>query len=433
MKRVRTCFENLRKMSYFAPRVITTVFLFLLISMSICNAQTTSQVLQPNKPITFSLSPNESRSFSIEMKEDDFAEINWLANDSLILIYGFVDETDKVLSAGSSSESDSAVFIAPKGGFYRFVIKYELSSEVKGVQNISLEYKNVFKFPAGTKQKDIRRINGYDIKIFFVPETDSDESIVTIEKGGRLKKLLRDNGNATYIGFSFPDNLVEAKSVADKRGVNLIRNTLDKTGDGVPDVMIDYFSGGAHCCFSTYFINLGPIPEIVEVIHTEHAGLAVSGTNPKGGLRFKTSENTFAYWNIFFAGSPMPSVFLEFSNGKLTPNFDLLRKAPPSLSTLKAKARAARLKINDNQYSEVGMDFVEAFWGEMLDLIYTGNEDLAWQYFDLVWPSGKTGKERFLTDFKKQLAESYYGTKGINTSNSFRNFMNLFEKNLRQQ
>jgi hypothetical protein len=44
----------------------------------------------------------------------------------------------------------------------------------------------------------------------------------------------------------------------------------------------------------------------------------------------------------------------------------------------------------------------------MLDLLYTGHEDLAWKYLDLVWPVNKVGKERFLSDFKARLAESYF-------------------------
>ncbi len=44
-------------------------------------------MLKPNQPFTFSLSPDEVKSFSLIMKEDDFAEVNWLANESLILSF----------------------------------------------------------------------------------------------------------------------------------------------------------------------------------------------------------------------------------------------------------------------------------------------------------------------------------------------------------
>ena len=45
----------------------------------------------------------------------------------------------------------------------------------------------------------------------------------------------------------------------------------------------------------------------------------------------------------------------------------------------------------------------------MLDLIFTGHEDLAWEYFNMVWPPKKKGKEKFLADFKEQLAQTSYG------------------------
>lgn len=392
-------------------------------------------LLRPNQAVTFSLSPYETKSFTLQLKKDGIADITWLANDSLILAFGILDSSGKALEVGDSTDNDSALFIAPKDGEYTFAIQFDKSSEIKELQNVSLEFRNTFSFPVRTKQKDIRQINGYNIKIMSTPTVgdETGDSVVVIEKAGRIKKVIRAGGGADYIGFSFPDNIVGAKTAQAKRTAALIRNEPDKTGDGIPDVMIDYFSGGAHCCFSTYFINLGETVEIAELINTEHAGMGVIAKNPKGGLRFESSENTFAYWNIHFAGSPFPSVILEFVNGELRPNFDLMRKPAPKLAALKTKARSARLKISNDPYTEVGMEFEEAFWSEMLDLIYTGNETLAWQYFDLVWPVQKRGKDIFLNDFNEQLAESYYGTRNINSSNSFRNYMRLFEKNLQKE
>lgn len=421
-------------MRYLTRTILLSVCLAVFSFVPFVAAQNKAPLLNPNRPVTFSLSPDEEKSFTLQLKKDGIADITWLANDSLILAFGILNSSGKALEVGDSSDSDSALFIAPDDGEYTFVIKFDKSSEIKEAQNVSLEYRNTFKLPIRSKQKDFRQINGYDVKIISAPTADDEtgESIVVIEKAGRIKKVIRAGGGADYIGFSFPDTLIGVKSSQGKRNAALIRNLLDKTGDGIPDVMIDYFSGGAHCCFSTYFINLGESVELVEMVNTEHAGLAVIAKNPKGGLRFETNENTFAYWNIHFAGSPLPPVILEFVNGELRPNFILMKKPPPTLAALKTKARAARLKISSEPYTEVGMEFEEAFWSEMLDLIYTGNETLAWQYFDLVWPVQKRGKDIFLNDFKQQLAESYYVTRNINSSNSFRNFMRLFEKNLQK-
>lgn len=384
------------------------------------------QRLFPEKPITITLSPGEARSFSLEMKADEYAEITWLVKDNLSLSFGFLDSSGKAVSVGDSSEEDVVVFIAPKTGKYVFVIRCNESEEVVGPQRVSLEYSNKFKLPKGSKQKDIRKINGFDVRIMYAPDAGLDygDNIVLFEKSGILKGILRKSG----MGFSFPDNPLEAKTLSAKKQVNLIRNTSDKTGDGIPDVMIEYYSGGAHCCYSTYFFNLGDSIDLIELLHTENTSLGVIGLNPNGGLRFGTSENAFAYWNIYYAGSPMLGVILEFQKGELRPNFELMKKPAPSFAKLKSTARVAARKISNVPYTDVGMDFEEAFWQEMLNLIYSGHEDLAWQYFELVWPTKKPGKEKFTADFKEALAESYYGTKTINTSNSMRNGRRLVEK-----
>jgi hypothetical protein len=49
-------------------------------------------------------------------------------------------------------------------------------------------------------------------------------------------------------------------------------------------------------------------------------------------------------------------------------------------------------------------------WGEMLDLIYSGNMKSAWRLCDLSWPTNYPGKAVFLKEFKKQLGTfKYYG------------------------
>ena len=110
----------------------------------------------------------------------------------------------------------------------------------------------------------------------------------------------------------------------------------------------------------------------------------------------------------------MPTVIYEFDKSdKFVASFDLMRKPALSLMKLKRDAAAAKAKINLNPYTSPEdnfNDWEEPFWGYMLDLIYSGYEDQAWQYFELVWPSKKKGKEKFLADFKEQLALSTYGT-----------------------
>jgi hypothetical protein len=154
---------------------------------------------------------------------------------------------------------------------------------------------------------------------------------------------------------------------------------------------------------------LGSTAEIVEHFDAANSGLGALRKSPKGGLLFETADNAWAYWRTSFAESPLPRLIMEFDNNKLRPNFDLMKKPAPSIASLRTKARAERAKVSTEPYTSDEGSMEYPFWAEMLDLIYSGNEQAAWQYFEMVWPPKRQGKELFLKDFKAQLAESYYG------------------------
>jgi hypothetical protein len=99
-----------------------------------------------------------------------------------------------------------------------------------------------------------------------------------------------------------------------------------------------------------------------------------------------------------------------------------MKKPALSLAVLRNKAQISRNQLSlkpylgydprgDNEGSvlykeDSNYEFV--FWGIMLELIYTGSEELAWQFLDLVWPPQKQGKAIFMRDFKNQLLKSPY-------------------------
>ena len=390
-----------RRPAFFIP-----VFVILLVSAFV-SAQ---DVLKAGRPATFSLSPDESRSYRLKMKKGDFAEVEWKAGNGVYLNYSVTGPTGNEVESGSSDQSGSVAFVAPRDGDYTFNLKLQNESDAKGPQNISLSYKTTFKLPPGSKQDAIRKINGYDVRIMStpVPKDSFGYSLVLVEKNGKLKSILKAMGEGV-MKFTFADAPESYDEAKEKRSKALIRSTNDITGDGVPDVMINYYSGGAHCCFESYFINLGDMPELVEHIDAANSGLAVLRKNPKGGLLFESADNAWAYWRTSFAESPLPRLVMEFENNKLRPNFDLMKKPAPTIASLRAKARTERAKVSTDPYTGEDGSMEYPFWAEMLDLIYTGNEQAAWQYFELVWPPKRQGKELFLKDFKAQLAESYYG------------------------
>jgi hypothetical protein len=408
-------------MLYKARAILLLICLTVLLSASFVAAQDKGIDLKPNQSLTFSLAPNDEKSFTLKMKQFDFAEFSWLANDTVSFSILLTNPRDEDFIEQVGFEQDSVAFVASEDGEYTINFKISNASEVKEPQKVTLEYKNVFKLPARSAVSSFRKINGFDVKIVKTPQTkyQNAKSIALFEKNGRLQKIIKSDGGDIG-GFYFADDISRAYSAIDKKSINLIKITPDKTGDGTPDVMIKHYSGGAHCCSTALFFELGESIKAIKPIFTGNSEIIASGKNPRGGLRFETGDDTFAYWLTAFAFSPIPSVVLEFKKGAFRPNFDLMKKPAPSLTYLKNKAYQEASLLGKERYGgfeETGDLYTDyekfdgeagVFWGTMLDLIYTGHEDLAWQYLDLVWSPQKQGKEIFVEDFKNQLAQSRY-------------------------
>lgn len=380
----------------------------------------TAQVekLNVNQEKILNLHIGEEKSFSLNLKKGDYAEIFWkVDNDAVNKLnpdpdFALYTPSGKDLSKiiRNVFEVDSIPFVAPENGEYKLVVKFENHDEPKkmGEFKVSLNYKDRFAAPANAIVRGRRKINGYDLKIIGMT-SNPGSSYFIIEKNKKIQYVLKgDDGE--IMGFYFADDMNHAFDAEERRSTLLMKNTPDKTGDGTPDVALEYYSGGAHCCFDLLFFELGNTVKPVDVLSTGDTRTVATGKNPKGGLRLKTGDSTFAYWLVSFASSPIPQVVLDFKNGAFRPNLEAMKKPAPSMAVLQRKANAAKKEINLKPYTgEDFLDsFVDAFWGEMLDLMYAGHEDLAWKYLDMVWDPRKPGKELFVRDFKAQLAKSEF-------------------------
>jgi hypothetical protein len=441
----------------FKRLILLSICLIILFVATFADAQETQTVLNPNQLITFSLAPEQEKVFVLQMKKGDFADIQSLAREGLNLSFEIYDSTRKELL------EESNWFVAPSDGDFLLVIKLAKDQypEISDAQKISIQYNNKFKLPSGTKLKGVRKVNGFDVKIMITPESSEGggDTVLLIEKGGQLQKAMSTSGNGEYMGYSFADNIYvynkdeiyiySSGSVKTKGGIQIIKTTpeiikrkIKSTGsrdvyfsDKLPDIVIGYSSGG-RVGDSTSFIELG---DSVKVSEPSSLYFVDIWKNPKGGLFFETSETPFPFWFttgcMACARPPSAKAIWEYRNGELRPNFDLMKKLPPSLSVLKSKAQKFRNQLSLKPYrgakdlnsietdlegnlledpglftkeylDNASAAYVPPFWDEMIDLIYTGNEELAWQFLDLVWSPQKQGKELFIRDFKNQLLQS---------------------------
>lgn len=106
--------------------------------------------------------------------------------------------------------------------------------------------------------------------------------------------------------------------------------TADFNGDGVQDIIIEEWTGGAHCCytFEIYSLNASSShrgsslhgdssPQLTRLWRHEagHGHLKVF-SNKHGLPTLSVEDSTFAYWGPFgFADSPRPPVYLRWVRG----------------------------------------------------------------------------------------------------------------------
>jgi hypothetical protein len=152
-------------------------------------------------------------------------------------------------------------------------------------------------------------------------------------------------------------------------------HVLDLEHDGRPDVLLDLYSGGAHCCWIEQIFSFAT----TTYVKTEHdfgdPGEQVVDLSHDGRFEFKTADDAFAGVFTDFAASGLPIQILTFSNRHF---HDATRNYP----RLIAKDAAQWLRLFKGMARRHYADSVGviAAWAADEDLL--GNSKLVRSYLD---------------------------------------------------
>jgi hypothetical protein len=206
-----------------------------------------------------------------------------------------------------------------------------------------------------------RFIGPYAIRMWRNPDSDPFmfDSILTISGAGQ------------------PQVRVESFSgLGDETGTDI-------TGEGHPDVIVNVFTGGAHCCFSTIVYDLGPT--LTKVLETplSNCGGHFQDLDGDGVLEFITCDDLFAYEYCSFAGSPIVQVVLQHEPGRgyipASPRFPQLYVEDIARDLRRAEEAVPGAMgewYNDTKCSVLPL---------ILDYLYSGQADEAWAAFDRLY------------------------------------------------
>ncbi|HET6869177.1 MAG TPA: hypothetical protein VFH80_24920 [Solirubrobacteraceae bacterium] len=153
-------------------------------------------------------------------------------------------------------------------------------------------------------------------------------------------------------------------------GQGAIRSTsvhvVDLEGTGDPDVVLDLYSGGAHCCTVEQVFSFDQATttyvKTEQVFGDPYAKIVDLGHN--GHFEFLTADDSFAYEFTDFAASGLPIEILTFANGHFT---DVTRSYPKLIAKDAALwLRAFKAQAKQHYPDSVG---VIAAWAADEDLL----------------------------------------------------------------
>ncbi len=178
----------------------------------------------------------------------------------------------------------------------------------------------------------------------------------------------------------------------------------DITGDGVPNLILESYTGGAHCCFALWLFEAGSQLRLIDTFGGGDYPVRFRQLDGKPGMEMIQFENAFAYWYVGFTFAPVPQVYFRWHDGDYVPAPDLMRQGTPDQNYLRRIAERFR---NHEQWQKKWTDdripVPTAFLGVLLDLTYSGNLEVANELLAMTWPAELEGRDAFRYEFFCQL------------------------------
>lgn len=174
------------------------------------------------------------------------------------------------------------------------------------------------------------------------------------------------------------------------------------TGGDTPQIVVQTFSLGAHCCLAMYVVDLGPQVTVHEVPLGGNYPTWFRKGGEAGDWEAVGFDNNFAYWHSAFAFSSWPQLIYRFHEGRFELAADRMRRSPPTANELTRDGSA----VAAAPWPE-GEEGPKELLDKAIGLVYTGNMAAAVRFFDLAWKPGVAGREELKQElFSCQLRKS---------------------------
>jgi subtilisin-like proprotein convertase family protein len=185
----------------------------------------------------------------------------------------------------------------------------------------------------------------------------------------------------------------------------------DLDGDGEPEVLLDLYTGGAHCCFYTVILRYDGSGYRGSVAFWGDPGYELRDLDRDGRPDFVTGDDRFAYAFTSYAGSVLPILVRRYDHGAL---IDVTNDYPALV-----RAEAAHLwteYLRDHRRRDADVRGLLAGW--LADEYRLGRQDEGWRRIeaafrrgelsaprvDPIWPAGR----KYLSALRTFLVKNGY-------------------------
>lgn len=177
----------------------------------------------------------------------------------------------------------------------------------------------------------------------------------------------------------------------------------DINGDGRPDLVLEGYSGGAHCCWTYWIVSLAPSPRLAGKIFNETT-LRFQDLDGDGRIEIATRDGAFDYFDgLSHAYAPMPAVMLHLESRRLIDvSARFWKEYEQQISEARANLNPELLRrfrlgvdkdapVEDQRTKSTVLEIVLAY-------LYGGRPEEAWKALEEMWPADDRARIRKLIE-----------------------------------
>jgi len=207
-------------------------------------------------------------------------------------------------------------------------------------------------------------LGNYEIRLVPAADLNSEKACgaYLVDKAGHQTPLLADSDVSVYEGSG-----------------------EDIFGNGNPALILEGYSGGAHCCYTYQLVDLAEKPVILSPI--ENASPFFFFKDPASKqFRIMASDGTFDFFDdMCHACAPFPRVVLRADDAGLHDvSADFVEQYDSEIALTRARignGKIGKFEIADfNDAKSIVLEVVFSY-------LYSGREPQAWQALDEMWPA----------------------------------------------